>query len=157
MRRDLMPSRRVLFMALLVALTGLAWLRVSLLAPDDGVVPGPRPARGPATATADAAIMPLPSRAQVVLDPAVQVFWRQRRQQLDRLSRAYRAEPDSDRAAALKRDLQDLIDRSLREVYELRLAHARRDGHHALARRLERALADLPPSTTPADPPRPGG
>ena len=165
MHRDFRLTRGVLVLA---AVAGLVWFGIAVLlpvtprgagAPDVPELPS-LPLDEPAQAQADQAhaVAPtLPSWEQELLDPEIQALWQQRRQQLDRLSRAYLAEPDSARAAALRRDMQNLIDHSLREVYELRLAHARRDGHHALARRLERALADLPPLATPPASPRPGG
>lgn len=151
MRRDFVLTRAVLALA---ALVGLAWLGASLLAPDQPV--GDLTGVAYATSTA---LPTLPTWEQELMAPEIQSLWRQRRGELDDLSRAYLAEPDSARARALRQDMQHLIDRSLREVLELRLAHARRDGHGELARRLERALADLPPlpSDTQQDTTRTGG
>lgn len=140
LRGDFVLTRAVLALA---ALVGLAWLGVSLLASDPRAGEPAGVAQGASTA-----LPTLPTWEQELMAPEIQSLWRQRRGELDDLSRAYRAEADSARARALRRDMQHLIDRSLREVLELRLAHARRDGHGELARRLERALADLPPDTT---------
>lgn len=137
MRGDFVLTRAVLALA---ALVGLAWLGTSLLAPDQPV--GDPTGVAHATSTA---LPTLPNWEQELLAPEIQSLWHRRRSELDDLSRAYLAEPDSARAHALRQDMQHLIDRSLWEVLELRLAHARRDGHDELARRLERALADLPP------------
>jgi hypothetical protein len=156
--RDFRLTRGVLVLA---AVAGLVWFGISVLEPvtprGAGAPDVPQLPSLPLDEPAQAAAPTLPTWEQELLDPEIQALWQQRRQQLDRLSRVYLAEPDSARAAALRRDMQNLIDHTLREVYELRLAHARRDGHHALARRLERVLADLPPSTTPPASPRPGG
>ena len=151
MRGDFVLTRTVLAVA---ALAGLAWLVASLLAPDQ---PASHPP--PVVRAASNAMPILPSWQQGLMAPEIQSLWRQRRGELDELSRAYLSEADSLRARALRRDMQRLIDRSLREVHERRLAHARRGGHHDLARRLERALADLPPlpSDTRPEATRTGG
>lgn len=146
---------------LLAVLAGAVWLAVSLSAP-----PG-----GPETTQAIAPLPPAPAgglrdttvaTAAGLLAPDIQALWGQRRRRLDDLSRRYRAATDSAQAAALRCSMERLIDHSEREVLELRLAHARRVGRRQLVRRLERALADLPPPpgldspAPPARPPNPG-
>lgn len=96
-------------------------------------------------------------------DERIQAFWRPRRARLDSLSRLFRAEPDPTCRESLRGRIEALLTTTEREVYELRLAHARMSGRHELARRLERRLADLPsPSpvttdTTSSPVSRPGG
>ncbi|MEZ4388080.1 MAG: hypothetical protein R3D98_10990 [Candidatus Krumholzibacteriia bacterium] len=143
MRQDFLLTRWVLILA---ALAGAVWWASSLGTRRDAVTAAVD--HSPPAPTAAAAMPAAPASAdwdQALLAPEIQALWRERRGRLDRLSRAYRTEPDSARAAELRRQMEALIARSVREVYELRLAHARRDSQPELARRLERALADLPP------------
>ena len=142
MRSPYPVTRAVLVVAVLA---GAVWLAVSLPAPPGGpettqaiAPPPPAPAGGLRDTTVAAT-------AAGLLAPDIQALWDQRRRRLDDLSRRYRAATDSAHAAALRCSMERLIDHSEREVLELRLAHARRVGRHQLVRRLERALADLPP------------
>lgn len=76
--------------------------------------------------------------------PEIQALWLERRARLDELSRRYLEETDADRRGDLRREMERLIEVSERDVYDLRLRNARRDGHDALADWLERARARLP-------------
>ena len=76
--------------------------------------------------------------------PEIQALWLERRARLDDLSRRYLHETDADRRGALRREMERLIEVSERDVYDLRLRNARRDGHGALAAWLEEARRRLP-------------
>jgi hypothetical protein len=155
MRRDFVVTRWAVFLFLVV---GMGWVLGSWLAapPSDPV----------ATTAADApveavALAPALASVEELADPDIQRLWSARRARLDSLSQAFRAESDPARAESLRHRMEQLIVRSEREVYEMRIAHARQAGHVDLARQLERALAGLP-SPSLADslatsPGRPGG
>ena len=66
--------------------------------------------------------------------------WQERRTRLRELGRSYSTEPDSARSCVLRNSIEDLLHRSIREVHEHRLLHARSTGQADLVRYLEHAL-----------------
>jgi hypothetical protein len=87
----------------------------------------------------------LPSWEDELSSPEIQAVWQERRLRLAELSRRFRAESDSARAAALRREMEQVIARTERDILALRLARARRAGRATQAARLAEALARLGP------------
>lgn len=141
MRQDFVVTRAVLLMAVLGL---LAWAAtVQRHEP-----PSPQPARTPIGGE-PSALPPGPSSWEDDLSsPEIQAVWQERRLLLADLSRRFRAETDSVRAAALRREMERVIARTERDILALRLERARRAGQSDLVARLEGALARLGP---PAD------
>jgi hypothetical protein len=103
MRRDFVTTRVVLAVAVVVS---VVWL---VLESDNHH----RPAAPPASS--------LRSLAQATFvpdlaDTGVQALWQERRRQLADLARALDAEPDSSRADSLRREIEELITRTERDV-----------------------------------------
>lgn len=91
----------------------------------------------------------LPSWEDELSSPEIQAVWQERRLQLAELSRRFRAETDSARAAALRSEMEVVIARTEREITRLRLERARRAGLDVQAARLEDLLSRLgPPAVT---------
>ena len=128
----------------LAVLVGAVWLLVTEISSPETP---PHVAPPPPVFVAAAGLPTAPttaSWASALGNPEIQALWRDRRRQLDGLSRAYLQTSDADLAEVLRCSMQHLIDRSVRDVYGLRLSQARREGRDDLVRRLEHDLAELP-------------
>lgn len=77
-----------------------------------------------------------PSWEEELQAAEIQAIWRERRLLLADLSHRYREEPDSARAAIIRREMDSVIVLSERDVYHLRLRNARRAGHQADTNRI---------------------
>lgn len=150
MRQEFLVTRWVV---VLVVLAGAVWWLTS----EDPVSAGSSPTtHSPLAEVAADAIVAAPATASweaALQSPEIQALWRDRRRRLDTMSRVYRQTSDPQLAAALRCSMEALIQSSVREVYQLRLVQARRDGDQDLVDRLESDLAGLEP--TPGT--RPGG
>lgn len=130
MRRDFVVTRVVL---------GVAVLSLAL-----AMVLGADRSEPSATLASQAGRPDGPSWSDELRAPEIRSLWLERRRLLDDLSRRYREATDDARRESLRREMERLIEISERDVYDLRLRNARRDGHEALAAWLERARSRLP-------------
>ncbi|MDY0109915.1 MAG: hypothetical protein RBT60_08275 [Candidatus Krumholzibacteria bacterium] len=141
MRQDFAVTRAVLLVSVLGLLVWAATVQRH-------EPPSPQPAPTPLGGEPSAPPASPPSWEDDLSSPEIQAVWQERRLLLADLSRRFRAETDSARAAALRREMERVIARTERDVLALRLERARRVGQSDLAARLESALARLGP---PAD------
>jgi len=140
-RQDFVVTRAVLLVAVLGLLAWAAMVQRH-------EPPSPQPACAPLGGEPSAPPPGSPSWEDDLSSPEIQAVWQERRLLLADLSRRFRAETDSARAAALRREMERVIARTERDVLALRLERARRAGQSDLVARLESALARLGP---PAD------
>jgi hypothetical protein len=141
MLRDFIVTRIVLGIVVVVV---AAWTVMSLV---DGLTmqePGPTPISQRLSLPPVLSDSGVPYWEEELLAPEIQEFWRERRLLLAELSEQYRAESDSYRTIALRREIEALIQQSERDVYALRLKNARHAGYGGLADRLEWILDELP-------------
>jgi hypothetical protein len=92
-----------------------------------------------------------PTWEEELLAPDIQALWLERRLLLDDLSNRYLAEIDQARRESLRHEMEHIIERSEREVYDLRVQNARRSGNDALVTWLERARDRLPENPPDAE------
>ena len=129
------------------ALAGLIWLAFSHSAQETGQVepaadhphplaPSPSPLGSAATGST---VWPVD-----LLTRDMKPNWQERRARLKELGRSYHTEPDSARSCALRDSIEDLLHRSIREVQEHRLSHARTTGQTDMVRYLEHTITSFP-------------
>jgi len=147
------------WVVLTCALAGLVWLVLSRPVWETGMAEPTadraHPVASTSTALSNAAMVSTALPADLLTRDMAQT-WRKHRSQLMELGRSYRAEPDSARSCVLRDSIEDLLHRSIREVHEHRLLHARSSGRIDMVRYLEHALTSFPEDTSARNNPEPG-
>lgn len=116
MQQNFVVTRTVL---VLMTLGLLAW-GLTFLTAEAPETAEPSPSLQPPNAEPD-----LPSWEETLASPEIQAVWQERRLLLADLSRRFRAETDSARAAALRDTMEQLITQTERDIAVLRLERAR--------------------------------
>jgi len=142
-----MPREFVLTRSLFVL--GAVALAVAAFLGSGGSDPSPEPVGGVTVTIPERPDGP--TWEEELLAPEIQALWMERRLLLESLSRRYRDEHRGPERDSLRREMERLISLSERDVNDLRVRNARRDGHDALAAWLERARERLPAESSVAE------